>query len=314
MSELGVDRAGAISVAEARILKDLHGVSWCGCYLGGPRNGGYGWTRSVLDGLGEAVGWRFLPIYVGRNLPWDAPAALNVAIGQADAEDCLKILAGYGWPAGQNVPVCLDVEYDTVQVPWLDYGVRWANVIRDGGYYPVIYAPPGALNDYGRVSQGATGCWATWWYADGRLRPGLSTGSVPGLRAFTGANERAWQYTGGTYLNGLSGDFDLNASDLNLAKHPGAYVGQPAGAADPNALFVPETGYWVVNIDGAPMLDAWQAKGGVAVCGYPLGGMVRRDDGVYEQLMENVIIGIQPDGTVRFEGLGQRYRQLLGVA
>ncbi len=85
----------------------------------------------------------------------------------------------------------------------------------------------------------------------------------------------------------------------------------PPAPTDPNVLYVPETGFYIINIPEAKMLDAWYAKGSLAECGWPLGGMVREEDGVYRQLFENVMLGCYPDATFRFEGLGQRYAALL---
>ena len=86
-----------------------------------------------------------------------------------------------------------------------------------------------------------------------------------------------------------------------------AFGQQPA---DPNARYFPETDKWIVN-DGAAMLTAWTNKGGVPVCGFPLFGMTQDDDGVYRQIFENVMLEIYPDQSVRFGGLGQRYKVLL---
>ena len=80
---------------------------------------------------------------------------------------------------------------------------------------------------------------------------------------------------------------------------------------DPNALYVPETDKWIVNLPGAAMLTTWRAEGAVARCGYPLEGMIQREDSAHEQLFENVLIELYPDGSHRFGGLGQRYVRLL---
>ncbi len=85
-------------------------------------------------------------------------------------------------------------------------------------------------------------------------------------------------------------------------------------AHDPNAAHFPETDHWIVNDGEIRMLDFWRERGGLDVCGYPLEGMRRDDDGVYRQLCENVLLECWPEGfgghpgpSFRFGGLGQRY-------
>ena len=42
----GVDSASAFSAADAKTLKDDHGVEWTGVYIGGKCSGGSGWVSS----------------------------------------------------------------------------------------------------------------------------------------------------------------------------------------------------------------------------------------------------------------------------
>jgi hypothetical protein len=78
--------------------------------------------------------------------------------------------------------------------------------------------------------------------------------------------------------------------------------------ADPNhRRFTEYGGQSIINLPNAAMLNAWNAKGGLTVCGYPIHGMIRRDnDQAFEQEFENVLIELYPDGTTRFGGMGQR--------
>lgn len=92
---------------------------------------------------------------------------------------------------------------------------------------------------------------------------------------------------------------------------------------DPNAVRFVETDKWIVNVQTdaghqVDMLDFWRSAGGIEVCGYPLEGMLRDEDGVYRQLCENVLLECWPDGFghypgphYRFGGLGQRYKELV---
>lgn len=85
---------------------------------------------------------------------------------------------------------------------------------------------------------------------------------------------------------------------------------------DPNARYFPEVDLWVVNLPDAPLLRFWE-QGGIERYGLPLAGMIRRPDGVYEQLFENCLLeswpggfGPHPGPHVRLGGLGQRYQAL----
>ena len=89
--------------------------------------------------------------------------------------------------------------------------------------------------------------------------------------------------------------------------------GASAAPNDPNAVYFEQTGHWIVNDGEVWMLDFWRSKGGVEVCGFPLAGMTRDEDGAYRQLTENVLLECWPDGFghhagphYRFGGLGRR--------
>lgn len=90
-------------------------------------------------------------------------------------------------------------------------------------------------------------------------------------------------------------------------------LGEQQLGIDPNAEEFP-TGHWLINDGGVNMLDFWRKTGGLEVCGMPMTGMTRDDDGIYRQLCENVLLECWPDGFgpysgphYRFGGLGQRY-------
>src|ERR1041385_6105221 len=62
----GTDRAIVLTTTQAKRLKNDHGVRWTGVYIGGPCNGGSGWTKSRVTAISQATHWRFMPIYVGQ--------------------------------------------------------------------------------------------------------------------------------------------------------------------------------------------------------------------------------------------------------
>lgn len=105
-----------------------------------------------------------------------------------------------------------------------------------------------------------------------------------------------------------------------------ALEGQTHYPNDPNSLYSELTGHYVVNTTTIDkhrinLLDFWREVGGIDVCGHPLGGMRRDDDGIYRQLFENVLIEAWPDGFgpypgvhYRLGGLGQRFANVSAVA
>lgn len=266
----GVDRAWAITPAEARRLATEYGIDWCCVYIGGPTSGGEGWTVDVVEALAAAATWRFLPTYVGRNLPWSGFDSLNAENGEHDGREAVAIMEAWGWPGGLGLSVCLDVEYDTfVGNPdgSVAYMLAWARVVALAGYWPVIYAPPQGLNAYARVAEYPSGCWAAiWLYPPGS---GSESNVQPDPRQIEGLRtvwtHYAWQYTGGTWLPGFSSDFDLSTADEAFPFCPApSRVQLPEKLPVP--VFFPQTG---CNLGGA-FLEHWQQYGGVVTFGYPL--------------------------------------------
>lgn len=88
----------------------------------------------------------------------------------------------------------------------------------------------------------------------------------------------------------------------------------PEPADDPNVLAAP-TGHFIVNahVEGRwiNMLDRWIARGGVAVCGWPQGGMFGFDEPLpdgstqrtFRQRFDNLGLSIYPDNSDRFYGV-----------
>jgi len=267
----GVDRATAITLSEARQLKAA-GFDWCGVYIGGITlaPSARSWTPHVVADL-ATIGLTFLPIYVGQNNPWTGDASFTTQNGQADGEDTIAILTAWGWVGRPDLPpgdpgrptVALDLEAGSDDAPgFTDYAVRWANVVRQAGYNPVLYALIHGLGRYWPVNQGWTGCWATWWYSDKQFRPSLQTSQIPNLGTmFNGDDERGWQYTGGTVVvPGLS-DFDLSIADFPLNPAPGEVkVIQPATSQQFATGHTMAGGFY----------QYWLKHGGIRVFGMPI--------------------------------------------
>ena len=110
----GVDRASALSVHEAKILRNDHGVKWTGVYIGGPCNGGSGWTKSLVVAIAKATGWHFMPIYVGQQASSICGAhTLSYARGHSDGLAAVDRMRAFGWQPHRDIPVALDVEAGT---------------------------------------------------------------------------------------------------------------------------------------------------------------------------------------------------------
>src|ERR1700744_718377 len=62
----GADRAEEISAREAKTLLNDHGVKYLGVYIGGPCDGGSGWSKAGVVAISHATGWKFAPTYVGQ--------------------------------------------------------------------------------------------------------------------------------------------------------------------------------------------------------------------------------------------------------
>ena len=217
----GVDRASAFTLAEATNLKTNHGVKWTGVYIGGPCNGGSGWTKTLVTSLHDQVGWTFMPIYVGQQSPSICGAtALNATQGAADGQAAATKMAQFGWGANKNIPVCLDLEagsYSYSPSGSLAYARAWRDAVRAAGYLAYLYSNPTALNALYDANVKFDGAWpASWFYTSFQnVKPEDLT--QLGSR-YTNKN-RAWQYGNFTVTN--VGNVDGDTSDLLLAPAPG---------------------------------------------------------------------------------------------
>lgn len=268
---LGADRAQAFTPNEAKLLAGA-GIIWIGVYVGGPRNGGIGWSSGVVTAIAQAVPtMRYLPIYVGQNLPWSDPGTLNATQGANDGRNAAAIMAGWGWPADHDIPVCLDVEYQTYQgAPGatVAYVLAWVAAVVTAGYLPVVYGNPPVLNAYAAVAEHPTAGWCASWLDAGVANP--ASVAPPGLTtSFTGTG---WQFTGGSDVAGLNVDRSVCDDRFPLTAAPGDARFQAAPpAAKPQPATTPEilrfaNGYTLQHGFRA----YWQARGGLPIFGMPI--------------------------------------------
>jgi len=215
---IGVDSAHALSPSEAQSLQRQHGVNWSGVYIGGPCNGGFGWSRPVVQGIHDATGFQFMPIYVGQQARAICGATdLSYGRGGGDGNDAARIMGTFGWGAHAGIPVALDVEEGTFESnrgAAIEYTRGWVDAVHGAGYVAYVYSGPAALDAMVGAGVQVDGGWVASWVRNG-FDPSLNPYQAPGLRSFTNHN-RAWQYSGN-----IPGGYDVDVADLILAPGPG---------------------------------------------------------------------------------------------
>jgi hypothetical protein len=211
----GVDRAGVISVSEAQALISADQIAWSGAYVGGPCNGGSGWTKSAMVTLSQATNWQYMPIYVGQQASSICGSStLTSGQGTTDGNDTVTIMGQYAWAANTGIPVCLDVEGGTAGVSGVSaYVQAWATAVHAGGYKAYVYSSPSGLVSFAQAGLPIDGAWiAEWPYSS--FQAGLSPYAETTVNPYFTNHNRAWQYAG-------AGNYDYSTSDLVLAPPPG---------------------------------------------------------------------------------------------
>jgi len=220
--ERGVDRASALTVHEARVLENDHGVRWTGVYIGGPCNGGSGWTKHLVASIAQATGWRFMPIYVGQQSSSICGAHnLSYARGHADGIAATKDMRAFGWAAHRDIPVALDVEagaYFGNPAAATRYVRGWVNAVRAQGNRAYVNGSPYALNHFHDAHVRIDGVWAASYFYSGFRS--VAPGALSQMGGRYRHNNRAWQYAGDFYVHAV-GDVDASTSRLLLAPKPG---------------------------------------------------------------------------------------------
>jgi hypothetical protein len=144
----GLDVAWPPNKTTARTLW-IRGWRFFGGYTGGPR-AAHAWSNADFRTLAD-VGFTFIPIYVGRNLPWDDPSAFNFDQGLADADDSNGKAGGCGF--NENQPICLDVEANpgmgSLGQALLDYCDGWCQRTHDAGHKTIVYTSASIMSMIG---------------------------------------------------------------------------------------------------------------------------------------------------------------------
>jgi hypothetical protein len=221
----GVDSARVFSDAEAKRLKDDHGVRWTGVYIGGACSAGDGWSRGSVESIHNATGWSFLPIYVGQESSGICHAhELTKAQGEADAHHAASLMHDFGWDAKRDIPVTLDVEEGTFAddaAATINYVRAWVDTVKADGYEPYVYSSPTAVDAFAREKLAISAAWvASYFYSGFENVTPYSKDLENQVGDHFHDHNRAWQYAGGVNIEGV-GNVDCNVSDLDLAPAPG---------------------------------------------------------------------------------------------
>lgn len=206
----GLDAAYAPSVATARRLW-TDGWRFFGGYLGGPR-AAHGWSNADFGRL-ASIGFRFIPIFVGRNLPWDTTAAFTYDQGIADGDAANNLAGSCGFD--ENQALCLDVEANpgmgSLGQALLDYCDGWCARVHDAGHKTIVYSSASIL---AQIQDHFDYRWGAEWVGNaGRYSTppwGLFDPSEPPPWQF-------WQFADNAYNN----NFDANSAsdDAPLATY-----------------------------------------------------------------------------------------------
>jgi hypothetical protein len=227
MVVFGLDTAAAPSAHKALQMLQSFGGDFWSVYIGGPRNGGSGWTPNrVAQYVAAGIG-AFLPIYVGQQ----EGDPLNAGQGAADGHQAVQLMQHFGW--GNGAPCALDVERGTSDSDpsgAVAYADGWCKVVRDAGYVPGVYGGVPFLADLAHQTNRPSFAFPANWIRHG-FDPAIDPDHIPGLPASAYPGMRVWQYAGGPGAQVMGLDVDFDAANFPMAPPPnGATPGRPANA------------------------------------------------------------------------------------
>jgi hypothetical protein len=218
----GADRASEISVGEAKTLMNDHGVRYLGVYIGGPCDGGSGWTKAGVTAISHATGWKFAPIYVGQQASSICRAdRVTAAQGTADGKAAAADMKAFGWDANKDIPIFLDVEAGTYfgsPTAATNYVRAWVDEVHAQGYRADVYASPFALNTFHDKKLKIDGIWAASYFYKGFAD--VNAWDLDQMGSRYRHTNRSWQYAGDFEVSGV-GDVDADTAHMLLAPKPG---------------------------------------------------------------------------------------------
>jgi Domain of unknown function (DUF1906) len=210
----GLDLVNPPSQAQAITMWEL-GWRFFGCYVGGPRAaaGHQGWPNSSVARLAE-LGFSFIPIYVGRNQPWDTSWAFTFQQGVVDGDDANVLTGACGFD--ESTPLCLDLEYGSYQnepASAREYVRGWVQQVNAAGHKACLYSDIETLSHLGTPDLVDLLWGAAWVKGAFATRPpsGQFDPSTPPPWS-------VWQFAGGT-IAGVSVDTNSAVDDFPFATY-----------------------------------------------------------------------------------------------
>lgn len=218
--KFSVDMVSPPSTWQAQIMQQ-QGFTACGVYIGGPRAAsGTQWHQ--VDGLYYPVRDLvpyftdgFIPIYVGRNLPWDSVAQFSTYRGRLDGQDANIQTGACGF--GSNTPITLDIEASTSQGAPFDkvfaYVEAFVGACNAVGHPVWLYGTPVFCSRFNSSQIDAT--WMASYAFEGAVD------YVPDPDSFDPSQPPAsngWQFGGGTNA-GVSVDYSSWLSSTVFATY-----------------------------------------------------------------------------------------------
>lgn len=215
--QYGLDMLTPPTPQQAQAMRQL-GWSWCAAYVGGPRAAAHAtWQENASDQLFPvrtiaAVFDGFLPIYVGKNAPWDAPESFTYESGLADGDDATILTGRCGFDS--PTPLCLDVEYGTWQANPTgveEYIRGWVERVNGAGHRAGLYSDIETLNHYEHRPDLIDFLWGAAW-----VRGSFNAAPAGGFDPQVPPPWDAWQFGGGT-IAGVSVDCNSMIDAFPLA-------------------------------------------------------------------------------------------------
>ena len=244
-----------------------------GTYLGGANWAcGYGnFTASWVSQV-AALGWRFVPIWVGPQAPCSTiPGAVLInpskaaAEGQSEAASAVSAAAGFGY--GTGTPVYYDMEgYDNSQSACkqavLNFLAGWTQGLHAAGYVSGVYSSAASgiadlASQYGTGYTSPDDIWIADWTGDPVLAdpyvPGGDWASHQRLHQYYGGHDETW---GGASVNIDADVADGAVAGLSTAPRPPVSF----AATQPDAAAVPPGGSATVQLTVGTIANHTAAK------------------------------------------------------
>lgn len=207
-----LDAAYAPSTAAARRQFSLGWTAYGG-YIGGPRATN-AWSHSDFERL-AAIGFTFVPLYVGRTSPYDSPSAFTHEQGIIDGTEACVQTGACGF--NETTILCLDAEYGDWQnepKQFEDYLRAWVSVVNGAGHPAVLYSDPRTIDILG-VPELVDRTWGADYVTNGRRYNAAPVGqfdpSIPPAW-------HAWQWADNGLIGGAACDLNSATDDFPFAE------------------------------------------------------------------------------------------------